>query len=930
MTHPDPRAVANRRLLCHVLPLCLLATACGSGSSGKGPPTGPGGYGPHGPCLGALLDGTSTVAKVSGTLGADGALDLIVYGATPMTMHAQVSRDGARTFSGSITAPGATGTASQTAQITGKVDLQPGAVNKYVISGTFTSGGRTGTVMLRSLDWEILDGLTTLPGNLSDSSFEVQARVAFLDEARGFLAYSGLTEPTADPGQSTVPSDTTLFSTSDGGKSWAKTGKIPGKVNALLTTTSRIWAGSSAGLFSSTDQGASFAPSLALPDAALASLDYTAVVDFFDAQHGVLMSPGLQEAWVTADGGATWRASGPFGGTSGRLTTDWSGATNSVRMLSPTEAVAQIGVGGSFHYLFHTADAGASWQRLLWTAPVDTSSVPNPSSYCAGQISSYSLIEHADARHAWAFSYPACVAVTDDAGATWHLTPAAPAWSTASSFSDSDYRLVAVDANTAWLSRQANETTLYLASTGDRGQTFTAAQLTCHTWGLFPVSATRAFVSCAPTSVAGGATLQVTSDGGATFSAVPGVMGEVAGLRVFADGRGVLLAGGQIFTTADGGASFAPGAILPTGFDQASLPSLEDWWLWTTTGLLHVGQGGVSSELVVLGNPPTELRATTDSLWGKTDNGTWFTLPLAGGANRVVTSAKELWPLSEQQLVATVPRPLVSGSYLPQTTPELSSDGGQTWTPIDGLPDDSHVSTDWQLCAAAAGPMWFDWNGTYYLYAGSSAKPVATNGAWMKSSLGCDANQWWFVDGEPKRLAATGELSVEAVPLEWFANDDRKPQSVLGVPAAASSLPGGAAWLLLQDRRLLHYLDDAAYGKYQGPAVLGTAPTTAPGNHPPVLDPIFGEAHYTYDADGNYLGGTVKLSTRAGDPDGDKVTITWSLAVTSGGPTLSATTGNIVTVILDGFAAGRAIATASDGKGGTATQSFQFSPPPRP
>lgn len=174
--------------------------------------------------------------------------------------------------------------------------------------------------------------------------------------------------------------------------------------------------------------------------------------------------------------------------------------------------------------------------------------------------------------------------------------------------------------------------------------------------------------------------------------------------------------------------------------------------------------------------------------------------------------------------------------------------------------------------------------------------------------------------------------------MEWKSS---KVSALVNGETLASAVSESAAWLALSDGRILRFMDDAAYAAYQGSAMLGTAPvssgpggSTSPGgtpgtseNRPPVLGEISSVAHYTHDVNGNYMGGTIQLSTYASDPDGDEVTISWTLNPSSGGPSLASTTGNTNILILDSFASGSVRVTASDGKGGSDTRSFSFSRP---
>ena len=404
----------------------------------------------------------------------------------------------------------------------------------------------------------------------------------------------------------------------------------------------------------------------------------------------------------------------------------------------------------------------------------------------------------------------------------------------------------------------------------------------------------------------------------------------IAGMRLFPDGTGVLAGGGKLWTTGNGGLTWGADRDLATNVWTFSPVNASEWWAWTSIGLEHVREAGAVDDLVMLGTALTDLRATADAIWGESDSdmGRWLALPLAGGKPQLLKASVSFWPLSRTTMVAQMPDASQSGSF--GTGLSLSSDGGQTWSRIDGL--SSTDSNPWGGCVADETHAWFEKGGSFSLFDGNHAELIFTSKDANTSmqSLFCDASRWWLLGESGPEVLSDGTVAEQTVPLEWDSGQIDSVRSSSGTGAAVSP---SAAWILLWDGRLLHYLDDSVYGAYQGQAVLGTAPAsgkTTPNNHPPVLDQITGEAHYNYDVDGNYMGGTVSLFTNATDQDGDNVTITWSLQVWSGGPTLTSTTGRTTSVILDGFASGQAIATASDGKGGTDTTSFQFGPPPQP
>jgi hypothetical protein len=209
-------------------------------------------------------------------------------------------------------------------------------------------------------------------------------------------------------------------------------------------------------------------------------------------------------------------------------------------------------------------------------------------------------------------------------------------------------------------------------------------------------------------------------------------------------------------------------------------------------------------------------------------------------------------------------------------------------------------------------------------------QPVAVSpaGHWVGQSIFCDPAQWWFLQYAPYALT-NGAVTVQAVPLEW-ASSGSSPKDLLKSSEAVVTAATGSAsvWMLLDDGRLLHYLDDEAYGRYQGSPVIGQAPSdsTEPiDNQAPAISPISGEAQYNYDTNGNYMGGTISLNVTASDPDGDAITITWSVNATSGSPALATGSGWSNLLVLDSFSSGTVFATATDAKGASSSSSFSFS-----
>jgi hypothetical protein len=845
-----------------------LTLGCGSSSGASGA----GGPFPHGPSVGGLILEGKAAAKLSGNLQADGSLDITMHGSQNVQTHAQLAADS--TFDVSSTVQG------YAIRYSGNVALQPGAQHKFVISGTFAAtygtNSTTGTFDLRSLDWEVLDGIKAEVSSSGVTAGSALSMV-FATDTLGFLAEQ--TSASSNTGQ--IEYTSTILRTDDAGTTWNRAGSLTGGVAAMAFADQRLWLSTGTGLWSSADQGLSFVPVIAQLEGL--NNDYTGVssrriqLDFFDRDHGVLLDPDLARTWLTEDGGKTYHASptllaDPY---------DPFGETGSVQMISATEAVALVPTSFSqAPALFRTSDAGVSWQIVNPSVTPVTRATADVTIYCSSTITG---VRFADSKKGWAVGGQ-CLATTDDGGVTW---------------------------------------------------TWTGSTECSGTSRLLQASTTRVFAGC------DNGRLRVTGDGGATFNEVLGITGKEIGMRLLPDGTGLLAADGRLFTSGDNGATWNPSSDIDSGTTAISPISISEWWAWGSIGLEHVRQSGAVSELGALAVPLSTLRVTPDAVWvaassswSGSNSSKWLALPLAGGAPQVISAATNLWPLSRATLVAQTDEVPYAGAYpQPGTGLSLSVDGGRTWTPVDGLSSDN--TNPWNGCVADPTHAWFEKQGSFYLLQNATAQVAfaTEDGTSATQSLYCDADRFWFVDDGVPKVLSVGSVVSQVVPLEW---DSGKADSLSESVMAASAFSDQAAWLLLPNGRLLRFMDDAAYGVYQGPAVLGTPPTsTSTGtntgsNHSPTLQPIQGVARYNYDMDANYMGGTIELSTYAGDPDGDKVTITWTVEASSGGPALTNTTGNSTVLVMDSFSNGTVRATASDGKGGTDTQIFQFSPPPRP
>ncbi len=220
-----------------------------------------------------------------------------------------------------------------------------------------TDGGKT---------WQF----TALPGCLQICGANVA--VSFPDVENGFASIG--------PG---LNGTYTLFSTEDGGASWARVASLPGSGGAQIVFTSGPdgWdvngtdftggGGEDGPLYRTTNGGASWQPAPELP-----TTDLYEPPQFFGGQDGVVLgrpeggTPTRRPTvFTTVDGGTTWTAhSTP----SDKATATWTQNGNAIPFSASARADWVLFVGPK---LYATVDSGHHW----------TTSVPNPT-WKAGEI----------------------------------------------------------------------------------------------------------------------------------------------------------------------------------------------------------------------------------------------------------------------------------------------------------------------------------------------------------------------------------------------------------------------------------------------------------------------------------------------------------------------------------------------------------------
>jgi hypothetical protein len=91
-------------------------------------------------------------------------------------------------------------------------------------------------------------------------------------------------------------------------------------------------------------------------------------------------------------------------------------------------------------------------------------------------------------------------------------------------------------------------------------------------------------------------------------------------------------------------------------------------------------------------------------------------------------------------------------------------------------------------------------------------------------------------------------------------------------------------------------------------------PIAPPENHAPAITSLQnGQAYFSYDINGNYMGGIFPFTASATDADGDTLTYTWELSAGADHCSIAGT-GTSATVTGDSFGSGTVKLTVSDGK----------------
>jgi len=360
-----------------------------------------------------------------------------------------------------------------------------------------------------------------------------------------------------------------IFRSSDGGENWTETRNgLDGNVEALSTAASipsKLFAGTSTGLFSTTDRGDSWSR-VPIPD--VGQVGGVAVSD--DGQTIYVNSGDFH---TSTDGGRTWNSVSGNGVRS-------SGAMAIDRSSSSTAWATTDDWGERTHSVYRTTDRGRTWQRLDFVDDVRSLLLDGDTVYAG---TSSGVYKTADATRGWilrnsGLNAPVSEVVVDAAnsklmyaatpGGVFKTTDGGNAWARSGDLPDA--RALAIDPN--------NPAVVYASSV---------------------------------------ASARKTTDGGATWSEVHPNPGKLSGARALAIDPShpstiyaVLIADG-LSKSIDGGSTFSLiNSGLPEdfyyGFDSTALaidPSASSIVFASTYAVARSTNGGAFWAPVTLGFP---------------------------------------------------------------------------------------------------------------------------------------------------------------------------------------------------------------------------------------------------------------------------------------------------------------------------------------
>jgi hypothetical protein len=189
----------------------------------------------------------------------------------------------------------------------------------------------------------------------------------------------------------------------------------------------------------------------------------------------------------------------------------------------------------------------------------------------------------------------------------------------------------------------------------------------------------------------------------------------------------------------------------------------------------------------------------------------------------------------------------------------------------------------------------------------------------LMSFASADAREYPFPSHVCEGYTAAGPV---ALPVPGF--DATWPDVIsdmrLGMLVELRVTPQWQLWTTWQDGIVVH-------AKQYGRGVTKLLGPYPDANLPPVIAGFDVDRVNNYDAGSNYMGGYVDLTPQVTDANEDLLSYEWSVSFTSGGGSLTGEAARTATLVMDSFASGQVTVAIRDGRGGSDTASYSFSPP---
>jgi photosystem II stability/assembly factor-like uncharacterized protein len=347
----------------------------------------------------------------------------------------------------------------------------------------------------------------------------------------------------ADPQHGWVAEGNRVLATQDGGATWAPLPTVPNGVLAMsLVTPSVGWVGTDKGLLTLAPDGKDWVSVIGGPVAAL---------DLVDPTHGWIVNDDQLKA--TADGGATWNSlPSPCKGGSFGLRLSFTSQTKGW-VLCPGEP----GAGSQSKSLYRTIDGGQSWITVAETGNLGTP--PQGPLPRGGYVAD---LYFRDDTHGWISLARGTIIATDDGGQSWSGLPSIEVEAvfpgTVQFFSPTQGLAILQSGGQS-----------ILHSTQDGGMSWRPVYPALRPLASMPNQMLDAQTWVSAGSVADQSAILWTKDRGAHWQQVGSLGKSVDWLTFLDQKRGWALDhDGQVYGTADGGATWQPLAASPTGNEE--------------------------------------------------------------------------------------------------------------------------------------------------------------------------------------------------------------------------------------------------------------------------------------------------------------------------------------------------------------------------